>query len=196
MSYRKFTPVRIFAAIRKRLSRFARLQRSGRITVGDHSYGTPDVRVFEGDNNTRLHIGRYCSISSDATFLLGGGHPTDRISTYPIRLRMLLPGAGRDGFPSSRGDIIVEDGAWVGHEALIMSGVRIGRGAVVGARAVVTRDVPPYTIVVGNPARVVRARIDEEAQTEAEASRWWEQPASEVAASVEKLNGPAADSDH
>jgi serine acetyltransferase len=86
----------------------------------------------------------------------------------------------------------VQDGAWVGHDALILSGVTIGRGAVVAAGAVVTRDVPPYWIVAGNPATPVRQRLDDDVVAAVEASRWWEMSPSEVAKRADELNGQIA----
>lgn len=186
---RNLHPRRIYAAFRLRFSRFARLRASGRVVFGEGSYGPPNIRTYAGDDQTRLIVGRYCSIASTATFLLGGGHPTDRYSLYPIRMRMALEGAGRDGFPASRGDIVVEDGAWVGHGSLILSGVTIGRGAVVAAGAVVARDVPPYWIAAGNPARPVRQRLSDDEIREVEESQWWLLAPDEVAAMVETLNG-------
>ncbi len=116
----------------------------------------------------------------------------DRVSMYPFRIRWQLPGAGRDGFPSSKGDIHVEDGAWIAHGALILSGVRVGRGAVVAAGAVVSRDVAPYWIVAGNPAVPLRQRLDESAVAEIEASRWWERDRATIVNTLDDLNGEAS----
>jgi acetyltransferase-like isoleucine patch superfamily enzyme len=192
---RRLTPRRVYRSLRKRMSSLERLKRCGRVEFGDGSYGAPRVVVFVGDDETRLVVGRYCSIASTATFLLGGDHPTDRVTTFPFRLRWGLPGAGRDGFPSSRGDIVVEDGAWVAHGALVLSGVRIGRGAVVAAGAVVTKDVPPYWIAAGNPAVPVRQRVDDDAVAAIEASRWWERDRAEIVRTVDELNGEVHDPD-
>jgi acetyltransferase-like isoleucine patch superfamily enzyme len=171
------------------MSSFDRLRRQGRIEWGEGSYAVPQVVVFAGDEKTRLVVGRYCAIASTATFLLGGDHPVDRVALFPFRIRWGLPGAGQDGFPSSKGDIVVGDGAWVAHGALVLSGVRIGRGAVVAAGAVVTKDVPPYWIAAGNPAVPVRQRVDDDAVAAIEASRWWERDRDEIVRTVDELNG-------
>jgi acetyltransferase-like isoleucine patch superfamily enzyme len=98
-----------------------------------------------------------------------------------------------DGFPESKGDIVVEDGAWVAHGALVLSGVRIGRGAIVAAGAVVAKDVPPYWIVGGNPAVPIRQRVDDDAIAAIEASRWWERDRDEIVRTVDELNGEVPD---
>lgn len=187
MNIRRLEPRRLIGGIRRRMSRFARLTRAGRITLGVGSYGSPQVVTFEGDSRTKLHIGRYCSIASTSTFLLGGGHPMDRATMYPFRLRWQLEGAGHDGYPSSKGDIVVDDGAWIGHGALILSGVRIGRGAVVAAAAVVTKDVAPYSIVAGNPARLVRFRFGESSIAKIDALEWWTWSKPEILARLDEI---------
>ena len=191
-SVRKLTPMRLFYAIRRRLSPFNKLVRSGRVVIGIGSYGTPTVRIYDGDQSTRLLIGNYCSIASSATFLLGGNHPTNRASTFPIRLRLQADNTYSDGFPSSKGDIVLGHDVWIGHDALVLSGVTIGNGAVIAAGSVVTRSVDPYTIVAGNPARKIRFRIDPEAAAKVEATEWWNWPPDEVVKNVERLNGMTA----
>jgi acetyltransferase-like isoleucine patch superfamily enzyme len=190
---RRLTPRRAKWAVRKRMSFFERLKRQGRIEWGEGSGAVPQVVVFAGDDKTRLVVGRYCGIASTATFLLGGDHPVDRVAMFPFRIRWCLPGAGRDGFPASKGDIVVEDGAWVAHGALILSGVRIGRGAVVAAGAVVAKDVPPYWIVGGNPAVPIRQRLDDDAVAAIEASRWWERDRDAIVRTLDELNGEVCD---
>ena len=181
----KFTPWRIFLALRARTSRFARLQRSGRIRVGRGTYGTPEIHTFAGDE-TALIIGNYCSIASTSTFLLGGNHPTDRRSTFPIRQR-LLGEVGGDGFPAYRGDTVVGHDVWIGHEALILGGSNIGDGAVIGARAVVAGEIPAFAIVVGNPAKIVGYRAAKEALVD-EPLPWWFGTEAEIVASISYLN--------
>ncbi|WP_162243360.1 CatB-related O-acetyltransferase [Cellulomonas sp. Leaf334] len=188
----KYTPRRVIGAATRRLGRFARLRRAGRVSVGYGSYGAPHVVTFDNDATTRLRIGRYCSIASTATILLGGGHPTDRVSMYPVRLRIGKRSGSNDGFPLSRGDIEIQDGVWIGHEALILSGVTIGSGAVIGARAVVARDVPPYAIVAGNPARLLRYRFDDETIAAVESLGWPAFSKERMLAEVEVVNGPAS----
>lgn len=126
------------------------------VSVGKFSYGKLDVVSF-GDR-TRLFIGSYVSISEKVTFLLDVEHYSDRVSTYPFRVK-LLHECQFEAF--SKGDIVIEDDVWIGYGATIMSGVHIGKGAIVAAGAVVTRSVPEYAIVGGIPARVIKYRFDE-----------------------------------
>lgn len=151
-------------------------RRPGQIAVGAYSYGRPKVRFPE--SGARLSIGRYGSIADGVEILLGGNHRTDWASTYPFpALPGLWPAAqALAGHDATRGDVTIGHDVWLGSQAMILSGVTIGHGAVVAARAVVTRDVPPYAIVAGNPARLVRLRLPEAQIATLLESRWWELP--------------------
>ncbi len=151
-------------------------RRPGQIAVGAWTYGRPKVRFPE--SGAKLTIGRYGSIADGVEILLGGNHRTDWVTTYPFpELPDLWPGAaGIEGSHATRGDVAIGHDVWLGSQCMVLSGVTIGTGAVVAARAVVTRDVPPYAIVGGNPARVLKLRFDEEKVAALLASRWWELP--------------------
>ena len=126
------------------------------VTVGKYTYG--GLRVINYNENERLRIGSYCSIAQEVTFILNADHRTDTISTFPFKVKVL--GESLEG--TSKGDIIVADDVWIGYRATILSGVHIGQGAVIAAGAVVTKDVPPYAIVGGVPAMVIKYRFPEE----------------------------------
>jgi acetyltransferase-like isoleucine patch superfamily enzyme len=149
-------------------------------TFGDHSYGRLTLKRW--GQGTQLHVGRYCSFANDITILLGGNHRTDWGTTYPFSdLTEQWPEA--KGLPStlwSRGNVLIGSDVWIGAGAMILSGVNIGHGAVVGARAVVTRDVPPYAIVVGNPATVTKLRFSDTQIAALLAYPWWDRPRDEV----------------
>jgi hypothetical protein len=104
-----------------------------------------------------------------------------------------LPGAFEDGMPASRGPIIIGNDVWIGRNAMILSGVTVGNGAVVGAEAVVTRDVRPYAVVAGNPAREVRRRFTDEQVDALQELRWWDWPDSGIRDVVHLLNGAPVD---
>jgi acetyltransferase-like isoleucine patch superfamily enzyme len=164
------------------------LWKAGVITMGHGSYGQPFVVYHEGDH-AKVRIGKYCSIAAGVRFMPGGNHRTDWVSSYPFRLRYSLPGALADGHPTTKGDIVVGNDVWMGNEALVLSGVTIGDGAVIATRAVVTKDVEPYAIVAGNPGRVVSMRFTEELRAGLLAIKWWDWPEATVVERVADLNG-------
>ena len=144
--------------------------------VGAHSYGVPVVKSWK--EGARLVIGRYCSIADDVTIFLGGNHRSDWVSQYPFpALAMFFPdAAGIPGHPATKGDVRIGSDVWLGDGCTILSGVTIGDGAAVGARAVVARDVPPYAVVAGNPARVIRTRFPDDVIARLLRLRWWDWP--------------------
>lgn len=156
------------------------------IEVGDFTYyDDPDgPEAFEKNvlyhfpfMGDRLIIGKFCQIAARATFMMNGAnHGTAGASTYPFAA---FGGAWANRFPGelegeNRGDLVVGNDVWIGFDALLMPGVRVGDGAIVAARSVVAGDVPPYTIVAGNPARTVRARFDDKDIEYMLETRWWD----------------------
>lgn len=125
------------------------------IQVGRNSYGT--LNVLNSSEYYRLIIGNYCSIAEGVTFVVCADHYTNTISTYPFKVMSLHLQANE---AISKGDIVVDDDVWLGYGATILSGVHIGQGAVVAAGSVVTKDVPPYAIVGGVPAKVIKYRFE------------------------------------
>ena len=167
---------------------YVKLQRSGRVVVGRATYGVPRVVTFAHDS-TRLLIGAFTSIALDVTFVLGGNHPMDRVTTYPLRIMRRLPGAGTDGYPWTKGNVHVGSDVWLGYGAVVLSGVTIGDGAIVGACSVVTSDVPAYAVVGGVPARILRYRCEERARDALLELAWWDWPDDEIERVVELLCG-------
>lgn len=126
------------------------------VSVGDYTYG--GLRVLTYNKHNRLYIGRFCSIAQEVMFVLSGDHYVNHISTYPYKVWLLKE--KNEGV--SKGDIVLDDDVWIGFRATIMSGVHIGQGAVIAAGAVVTKDVPPYAIVGGVPAKIIKYRFSED----------------------------------
>ncbi|MBL8988832.1 MAG: CatB-related O-acetyltransferase [Gemmatimonadetes bacterium] len=142
---------------------------------------------FTGD---RLIIGKYCSIATGVRFIMNGGnHPTTWLTTYPFPIF----GEGWEtATPPTwpvRGDTVVGNDVWIGYGATIMPGVTIGDGAIVATASVVARDVPPYAIVGGNPAGVIRSRFDDATVARLLALRWWDWEPERVARGVTALCG-------
>lgn len=125
------------------------------VTVGKYTYGR--IKVLNEVEGVALKIGAYCSIAEGVTFILGNDHPLNQVSTYPYK-HMLVSSLISDAI--SKGDIIIADDVWIGYGTTIMSGVHIGQGAVIAAGAVVTKDVPPYAIVGGVPAKIIKYRFE------------------------------------
>jgi len=152
--------------------------------LGVGSYGLPIVH--DANEGTTLRIGSYCSIASGAQIFLGNHHRTDWISSYPFPA-FFEEASHIANFVLSRGDVTIGSDVWLCANCTILSGVTIGHGAVVGTGAVVTRDVEPYAVVVGNPARTVRFRFDEETRLALLEAAWWDWPMNEVRGIVELL---------
>ena len=141
-------------------------------------------------NGDRLTIGRFCSIACGARFLMNSAnHAMDSLSTYvfPIFYEEWDHGMKVTEAWDHRGDIVVGNDVWIGYEAVILSGVTIGDGAIVAARAVVTKDVPPYTVVGGVPARPIRRRFEQETISGPLELRWWDWPPEKLSNSLRAI---------
>ncbi|RDZ27765.1 CatB-related O-acetyltransferase [Lysobacter silvisoli] len=171
------------------------------IQVGEYTYydDPEDSEGFErnvlylfpfiGD---KLVIGRYCAIARGATFVMNGAnHRMSGFSTYPFNIfgngwERITP------LPEElpyKGDTVVGNDVWIGYQAMLMPGVRVGDGAIVAARSVVASDVPPYAVVAGNPARVLRMRYDEEQVRRLQRIAWWDWDADKVSRHLELIVG-------
>ncbi len=158
----------------------------GMLRMDPSSYHEPRLLEFSGDTAT-VEIGKYCSISDEAEIFLGAGHDFRRISTAPLRWRLGLEQMPQADHDPSRGNISIGNDVYIGWKATILAGVTIGDGAFIAARAVVTRDVEPYAIVGGNPARLIRYRFDEPTREALLRIRWWEWPPDRIRSEVETL---------
>lgn len=177
------------------------------IEVGEYTYyHDPDHAAdFENRNvlyhfdfiGDRLRIGRFCALATGARFIMNGAnHPMHGFSTYPFAIF-------REGWEADfdmaelasahRGDTLVGNDVWVGRDATILPGVTICDGAVIGAGSVVGSDVPPYAVVVGNPARVVRYRFDETTIDALLAIAWWNWPAERISRNLAAIRGADLD---
>lgn len=151
---------------------------------GVGSYGVPLVHDWQ--EGSTLRIGAFCSIAEGVQIFLGGHHRVDWVTTYPFPA-MLGQARNIPGYAFSRGDVEVGSDVWLCSGCVLLSGVTIGHGAVVAASAVVSRDVPPYAVVAGNPAQVVKWRFPEDVRAQLLDAAWWEWPQEEIGAVVGKL---------
>ncbi len=164
-----------------------------------------DPRDFEKNNvlyhypvnHDRLIIGRFCSIACGAKFLFtSANHAMRSLSTYPFPIFFEEWGLDRTRVADAwdnKGDIVVGNDVWIGYEAVILSGVTIGDGAIIGARAVVTRDVPPYAIVGGVPARLIRKRFDDKTVETLLRLKWWDWPSEKIARHIAAIQNGRLD---
>lgn len=130
---------------------------SSLVKVGKHSYGPIIVKSFNAHNEF-LEIGNYCSIAEGVKFILGGNHYIKELSNFSFRYFFEDPYLK----PESNGPIKVEDGVWIGTDAIILSGIKLGQGSIVAAGSVVTKDTAPYSIVGGNPAKFIKYRFPDQ----------------------------------
>lgn len=143
-----------------------------RITVGRHTYGIKSTGFLVWQPGERIEVGSFCSFGLHAV-VFGGGEHVPGVSTFPLR-KLLVDPDGPNLEATSKGATRIGSDVWVGWRAMVLSGVTVGHGAVIGAGAVVARDVPPYAVVAGNPARVIRMRYDEQTVERLLAVRWWD----------------------
>ncbi len=142
------------------------------VTYGLGTYGTENLIIHSWDNSTRLVIGNFCSLADNLHIYLGGNHNYNLISTFPFGSANELIGE-RIGHPRSNGDIKIGSDVWIGSHVSIMSGVTVGHGAVIAAFSHVVKDVQPYEIVGGNPAKHIKFRFAEEVIQKLLKIEWW-----------------------
>lgn len=151
--------------------------------MGRGTYGDLSVR-FQG--GAELTIGAYTSIAANVKVFLGGEHRTDWVTTYPFNV-LMESAKILSGHPKSKGNVIIGNDVWIGTDAIILSGVNIADGAVIGAGAVVAQSVPPYAIVAGNPARIIKYRFTQDIVDELLTIEWWKWPCESIEKAVPDL---------
>lgn len=175
----------------KRLAAF--IADSYPISIGRGTYGLPKLHWSRGDFTHSLSIGSFCSIADDVSIFVGshGRHTIDYVSSYPLGL---VFGRTPSRVPSKTmgGDLGVRIGSdvWIGRGAMIMSGISIGHGAVIAARAVVNRDVPAYAVVGGIPGRIIKQRFSADVIQKLLALEWWNWSDDLIAARLPFFNTP------
>ena len=171
------------------------------IEIGDFTYYDDPDGVDNFEKNVlyhfpfigdRLTIGKFCAIARGVKFIMNGAnHQMSGISTYPF---LIFGNGWETARPDGndlpyKGDTVIGNDVWIGYDALIMAGVTIGDGAIIAARSVVTADVPPYAIVGGNPARIVRERFDADSVRRLQAVAWWNRPTAWISEHLTQIRG-------
>ncbi len=164
-----------------------RLLDEPRVKVGRHTYGVGRRTAFLARDEDRVTVGNFCSVAEGVRFIFGE-HRMDLVTTFPLRT-VLCENWKKNVDAVSQGPIVIGNDVWIATNAVVLSGVTIGDGAVVAAGAIVTRDVPPYTIMAGVPARPVRRRCTEEQIAALLKIRWWDWPDEKILANVPLLSG-------
>jgi len=164
------------------------------IIIGDYTYYDDPVDSEDFERNVLYHfpfigdklvIGKFCALARGVKFIMNGAnHKLSGISTYPFQIfgngwEKVMPAA--EDLPY-KGDTVIGNDVWIGYEALFMPGVKVGNGAIVSSKSVVTGDVPAYAIVGGNPAKVIRYRFDSETIARLEQIAWWNWPVEKISA--------------
>ena len=162
------------------------------IIIGDYTYYDDPVDAEDFERNVLYHfpfigdkliIGKFCAIARDVKFIMNGAnHKTSGISTYPFQIfgngwEKVMPQPGDLPY---KGDTEIGNDVWIGYEALIMPGVKVGNGAIIAARSVVTADVPAWSVVGGNPAKVIHARFPADSVAILEKLAWWDWPVEKI----------------
>jgi len=146
-------------------------------TIGRFTYGTPDVADYWKHPGITLTIGAFCSLAKGVKIYLGGNHHIEWISTFPLNnfmgYDMSRHSKEKMSQIGTKGSVAIGNDVWIGCDAIILSGVTIGDGAVVGANSVVSKDLPPYTVSVGNPSRIVKKRFDDDVIDKLLKIKWW-----------------------
>lgn len=174
---------------------------SENIIVGDYTYYDDPEGPERFERNVLYHfpfigdklvIGKFCAIAKDVKFIMNGAnHKVSGFSTYPFQIfgngwEKVMP---KEGDLPYKGDTLIGNDVWIGYEATIMPGIRVGSGAIIASKAVVTTDVPAYSVVGGNPAKVIKYRFDESTINALLGIAWWNWSAEEITAKLEAIVG-------
>ncbi len=172
------------------------------IIIGDYTYydDLEEPENFENKNvlyhypfiGDKLIIGKFCAIATDAKFIMNGAnHKISGLSTFPFSIfrngwEKVIPKPGELPY---KGDTVVGNDVWIGYDAIIMPGVHIGDGAIIAAKSVVTKDIPPYTIVGGNPAKIIKTRFNESTIEKLLKIEWWNWDVEKITKNLSIITG-------
>lgn len=160
------------------------------ISVGDFTYGKPEI--YSWGEGSCARIGKFCSIAENVKIFLGGNHNTSFCTTYPFNV-LLNNFSDIKGHPMSNGDVIIGNDVWLASDCTIMSGVTIGDGAVVANKSLVTKNVQPYAIVGGIPAKMIKMRFDNDKINKLLEMKWWDWSDEQIVGAIRLLQNDNID---
>ena len=145
------------------------------MSIGKYTYGTHNLNIHYSNSSAKLTIGNFCSIAGNINVYLGGNHRTDWVTTYPFGHinNHIFNNFNGEGHPATKGDVTIGNDVWIGQNVTIMSGVTIGDGAVIANNSHVVKNVEPYSIVGGNPAKFIKYRFTSEQIQKLLEIKWW-----------------------
>jgi len=146
------------------------------MSIGKYTYGTENLNIHYSDSGAKLIIGNFCSIAGNINIYLGGNHRTDWVTTYPFGHinQHIFNNFNGQGHPATKGDVVIGNDVWIGQNVTIMSGVTIGDGAIIANNSHVVRNVEPYSVVGGNPAKLIKYRFTKEQIEKLLEIKWWD----------------------
>jgi len=153
--------------------------------IGKYTYGLP--KIFKLEESSQIQIGKFCSFANNVNIFLDGEHETKKVSTYPFGYFKDFK-SQKKYVTKSKGKVIIGNDVWIGYGVTILSGVNIGDGAVVGACSLVTKDIPPYSIVGGVPAKVIKKRFDDKTIEKLLQTKWWNWSDQKIQENIDYLN--------
>jgi acetyltransferase-like isoleucine patch superfamily enzyme len=158
----------------------------GTLKIGNRTYGIPKIYNYKG-SEANIIIGNFTSIAPEVTLITGGIHPIKSVSQFPFRSTYKLDGAYFDGNPYTKGDINIGSDVWIGTDVTILSGVKIGDGAIIYNKSLINRDIPPYAIAAGIPAKVIGYRFEDNIIDKLLVIKWWNWKEELIVESVAEL---------
>jgi acetyltransferase-like isoleucine patch superfamily enzyme len=159
------------------------------VELGRHTFGYGSETFHIYMQGARIEVGAYCSIHREARVLAGSEHVMTRPSTFPFNARLFDPAKGNLEEAIDKGTTTIGNDVWIGIGAIVLSGVLVGDGAVIGAGAVVGKSVPPYAVIAGNPAHILRYRFESDVRRRLLALRWWDWDEAQIWAAKRWLTG-------